>query len=114
MGLESVMSCACGRAPVTRATTCPPTNSDIVGMPSTPWARVVPGLVSTSSDTTRSRPACSRAIRSRTGAIILHGGHQSAVNSTSTGVVLIRTSSTKVRSVVGVRDMAAPRWVLIG
>src|ERR1035437_8741896 len=45
-------------------------------------------------------PSFSPAISSRTGAIILHGPHQVAQKSTSTGVSDLRTSESKVRSVV--------------
>src|SRR5918997_4201466 len=42
---------------------------------------------------------CSAAISSRTGATILHGPHQVAQKSTTTGFSLPRTSSAKVASV---------------
>src|SRR5579862_4311141 len=43
-------------------------------------------------------PACSVAISSRTGAIILHGPHHSAQKSTSTGVSAALTCSSNVAS----------------
>src|SRR3954469_22626479 len=78
-------------------------------MPMTPYVRVTSGFSSTSRVTTRSRPASSVAIRSSTGLIILQGGHQSAVKSTSTGVAAASTSRANPASVVVGRDMRSPR-----
>ena len=63
----------------------PSRNTMKVGIESTLYAFVVAGLVSTSSWTTLSRSPSSAASALSTGPICRHGGHQSAVNSTSTG-----------------------------
>src|ERR1051326_2562881 len=48
------------------------------------------------------RPACSAAISSRTGASILHGPHHSAQKSTTTGRVDWRTSLSKLVSLISI------------
>ncbi|BBZ31160.1 hypothetical protein MMAD_54550 [Mycolicibacterium madagascariense] len=70
-----------------------------VGIDTTWKSRAVPGLASTSIFATVSAPAFSLAISSSTGAIILQGPHQVAQKSTSTGVLLDRTSLENESSV---------------
>src|SRR6185295_5987218 len=57
------------------------------------------GLSSTLSFAIWMRPACSLAMSSSTGAIILHGPHHSAQKSTSTGASAPPTPSSNVASV---------------
>src|ERR1019366_2914986 len=69
-----------------------------VGMLMTSKRRVTSRLSSMLSFTTSSLPACSSAISSSTGAIILHGPHHSAQKSTSTGTSEDLTCSSKLAS----------------
>src|SRR4051812_46575888 len=52
-------------------------------------------------------PLCSEAISSSTGATILHGPHQDAQKSTSTGLSLLSTSSANDWSVTVTVDLSA-------
>src|SRR5882757_9327108 len=66
----------------------------------TTWkSRAVAGFSSTSIFATVREPAFSAAISSSTGATILHGPHQVAQKSTSTGVLLDSTSAENESSV---------------
>ena len=69
-----------------------------VGMLMTSNRRVMSRLSSMLSLATSSFPACSEAISSSTGAIILHGPHHSAQKSTSTGTSEDLTCSSKLAS----------------
>src|SRR5262245_36456545 len=71
----------------------------MVGIDTTWKSRAVAGFASTSILATFSAPTFSLAISSSTGATILHGPHQVAQKSTSTGVLLDSTSSENVSSV---------------
>src|SRR5262249_12753990 len=70
-----------------------------VGMLITSKRRVTLGLSSTLSFATLTLPACSDAISSRIGEIILQGPHQSAQKSTTTASVAAPISSSNVESV---------------
>src|ERR1700760_4731410 len=70
----------------------PSLNRISVGIDTTSKLRAVSGLASTSSLATVSCPTDSLAISASTGATILHGPHQVAQKSTSTGVLLANTS----------------------
>jgi hypothetical protein len=61
--------------------------------------RAMSGLSSTLSLATESLPACSVAISSRMGAIILHGPHHSAQKSTTTASPAAPIVSSNVASV---------------
>lgn len=87
-------------APTLVASSMPSLNSSKVGIPRTLNIGGVLGLSSTLSLATLSRPAYSVEISSSNGAIILHGPHHSAQQSTMTGIVLLRTSSSKDSSVI--------------
>src|ERR1700754_2121443 len=96
---SSRSSAALPFAPTMRFTGAPSLNKIIVGIDTTWKSRAVAGFESTSILATVSWPAFSLAISSRTGATILHGPHQVAQKSTSTGVLLDNTSLEKVSSV---------------
>src|SRR4029078_1278097 len=82
-----------------RFTRAPSLNRIIVGIETTWKSRAVAGFASTSILATVNCPAFSPAISSSTGAIILHGPHQVAQKSTSTGVLLDSTSLENESSV---------------
>src|SRR5215467_9813789 len=79
-----------------RSTGAPPLNRIRHGIPDTSYCAARFGLSSVSSLTTLSRPLYCSATLSTIGAIILHGPHQSAQKSTSTGSLDFRTSASKV------------------
>src|SRR5271166_349522 len=79
-----------------RSTGAPPLNRIRHGMPDTSYCAARFGLSSVSSLTTLRRPLYCSATLSTIGAIILHGPHQSAQKSTSTGSLDLRTSASKV------------------
>ena len=58
------------------------------------------GLSSTLTLATRRAPAFSRAISSSSGAIFLHGPHQGAQKSTSTGIGDWMTARSKLSSLI--------------
>ncbi len=80
-----------------RATGFPSRNPITVGMPWTPNRPASSGLASTSTFANSQRPPDSAARRSRIGPNTLHGPHQAAQKSTTTGTVRDRaiTSSSK-------------------
>src|ERR1700694_6175310 len=79
-----------------RSTGAPPLKRIRHGMPETSYCAAMLGLSSVSSFMTLRRPLYWSAILSTIGAIILHGPHQSAQKSTSTGSADLRTSVSKV------------------
>src|ERR1700761_7650017 len=92
-----------GSAPTCVAAGLPSLNRISVGIPRTEnWFGDI-GLLSMSTFATVSLPANSPASSSRAGPIILHGAHHSAQKSTSTGPVLLfsTTSVAKLLSVTG-------------
>src|SRR5690606_32931129 len=107
-------------APIWVAWTWPPLNSSSIGIERTWYFRAVARFWSMSIFTTLARPAYSPASSSRAGAIILHGPHQGAQKSTSTGSSEARTVASKSVSlawmtawVTGVSCMGRsgrPRW----
>src|SRR5690554_6110917 len=88
-----------GAAPTFCATGCPPLNSTINGIDCTPIRPGTSGFSMMSILAMVTLPASSSLISSSAGAIILHGPHQSAQKSTSTGVSESRTSAWKLASV---------------
>src|SRR3954469_3244476 len=86
-------------APISRRTGWPSLKTMSVGMLITSKRRAASGLSSTLSLAMLTLPACSVAISSRIGAIILHGPHHSAQKSTMTTSALPAISSSKVESV---------------
>src|SRR5439155_14043217 len=85
--------------PTTRAWGSPFTNSTQVGSRSTSqtsWDRS--GQSSTLSAATLRRPSCSSASAWSSGSIMWHGPHQSAQQSTRTGMSDFRTSASQFRS----------------
>ena len=88
-----------GFAPIRRTWGSPSLNRISVGMLITSKRRVTSRLSSMLSLPIRILPACSSAISSSTGEIILHGPHHSAQKSTRTGTSELLTCSSKVASV---------------
>src|ERR1700752_5268865 len=88
-----------------RFTGWPSLNRIMVGIETTWKSRAVSGLASTSNLAIVSWSARSLAISSRTGATILHGPHQVAQKSTSTGVLLDSTSLENVSSVTATVEL---------
>ena len=101
-------------APTSRFTGWPSWKTISVGMLITSKRRAMSGLSSTLSLAIFSLPACSSAISSRIGAIILHGPHHSAQKSTRTGSAEPAISSSKVVSVrvVGIGSLSG-RWIAV-
>src|SRR5918998_3553140 len=71
----------------------------MVGSPSTYWSAGVIGLVLVSILTKVTLSLCALASSSMMGETCLHGPHQSAQKSTTTGLVDLSTTSEKVASV---------------
>src|SRR3981081_1959766 len=82
-----------------RSSALPPRKTMRVGMLMIPNMPGVMGLASTSTLVTLTRPSYSPASSSTMGAIILHGEHQEAQKSTSTGTSESSTSCLKLVSV---------------
>ena len=80
-------SWASGTTPVKASTGCPPTTANTIGMPCTRNAWAMRGLASTSILASTQEPPPSTASFSSTGESCLHGPHQSAQKSITTGVV---------------------------
>src|SRR5262245_12676392 len=87
-----------GNAPILVAATWPPLKSIRVGMPWMPYFLAVFGLWSTLSFAMVTFSAMFVPISSRVGAICLHGPHHSAQKSTSTGLLDLSTSVSKLAS----------------
>src|SRR6185436_14983048 len=86
-------------APLNAFTSSPPTYSWMVGSPSTWLLAGVTGLVLVSILTKVTLSPWVLASSSMIGATCLHGPHQSAQKSTSTGLSDLITTSSKVESV---------------
>src|SRR6185436_16121952 len=97
--LNWVSSCSIGRKPTTPIGCLPGAKKAMVGMDMMLNARDRPGFASTSTFTTSIAPSYLDAIFSISGATSLHGPHQAAQKSTTTGLSLCRTSCSKVASV---------------
>jgi hypothetical protein len=93
-------------APTICFTGSPPENTIKVGIDMTLYSRAAWGLASMSIFTILIS-LCSEAISSSTGATILHGPHQVAQKSTSTGLSLPSTSSANDLSVTITVDLSA-------
>jgi hypothetical protein len=94
-----VSSCSAGRKPTTPIGCLPGAKKAIVGMLMMLKARDRPGFASTSTLTMSMEPSYFAASFSISGATSLHGPHQAAQKSTTTGRSLCRTSASKVASV---------------
>src|SRR6056297_2916797 len=100
---------ALGAAPVLFDTTWPSLKMKSDGMPRTPMAAAVLGLVSTSTLAILMESPYSAASSSSAGPICLQGPHHSAQKSTTTGTLEFLTSASKVSSVTATVDI----WVLL-
>src|SRR3977135_4134191 len=89
-----------GIAPAWCATSIPPLNIAIVGMAVTRNFRPRLGNSSVFTFATTKRPAVSFAILTTSGATILHGPHQGAQKSTSTGNTEWLVSASKARALL--------------
>src|SRR5487761_2086306 len=90
-----------GFAPMIVLTTCPLTNTLRVGIDVIPYLIAIADSSSVLSLTIFNLSPCSLAISSRIGETARQGPHHSAQKSTRTGVVLFRTTSSKVEVVTG-------------
>ena len=99
-----------GRKPTTPCGCSPGLKYAMVGMLMIPNACDRRGLASTSTLTTSTTPSYLAASFSISGATILHGPHQAAQKSTTTGLSLLSTRASKVSSVacVDLRHGADP------
>src|SRR5208337_3193266 len=86
--------------PMVLSRASPPAKYSKVGTDWMPYRAARAGLVSTLTLATFTWPACSVAISSSKGAIILHGPHHSAQKSTRTGWLDWTTSLSKLVSLI--------------
>ena len=91
-----------GFAPTMLFTTSPFTKTFIVGIETMPYFMAIAASSSVLSLTILIFEPYSFEISSRIGPTARHGPHHSAQKSTNTGVVLLRTSASKVAVVTGV------------